>query len=89
MGYRWLHAKKRARHTSSCARSRPALPMLPCSVDEGVKGALSSISGWHGLNNPWVPGDDAGVDYIYVDLKRNVEKYTGWARKGALNHAAQ
>jgi hypothetical protein len=49
-------------------------------MDPGVKSQLSSIAGWHGLNNPWVPEDDADVDYVYVDLRRNPEKYTGGER---------
>lgn len=48
-------------------------------VDEGVRGNLNTIPGWAGLNNPWVPHDaaDAHLEYIYVDLQRNPEKYTG------------
>ncbi len=62
----------------TCILRAPHGP-IPCSrsMDPGVTTQLSTITGWHGLNNPWVPGDDAGVDYIYVDLRRNPEKYTG------------
>ncbi|KAF5834410.1 endoplasmic reticulum oxidoreductin 1 [Dunaliella salina] len=52
-------------------------------MDPNVTSQLSAITGWHGLNNPWVPGDDAGVDYIYVDLRRNPEKYTGYKGEDA------
>jgi hypothetical protein len=40
---------------------------------------MGAVKGWHGLNNPWVPEADpeGDSDYIYVDLPKNVEKYTG------------
>jgi hypothetical protein len=41
-----------------------------------VEAGLRSVVGWQGLNNPWVP-DVRESDYVYVDLQRNQEKYTG------------
>lgn len=46
-------------------------------MDEGVAAQLSSVPNWSGLNNPWVPGDDKDVEYIYVNLQLNPERYTG------------
>ena len=40
------------------------------SVDDAVAAQLSSsVPEWSGLNNPWVPSDDAGVEYITVNLQ--------------------
>jgi hypothetical protein len=35
------------------------------------------VPNWSGLNNPWVPEDDKDVEYIYVNLQLNPERYTG------------
>ncbi len=58
------------------------------SVDEGVRGALTSVTrGWRVLNNPWLPEDEEDVqEYAYVDLQLNVEKYTGETYTRGLRH---
>lgn len=47
-------------------------------VDRGTQQRLLNIRGWRGFNNPWVPVDDADVDYAYINLQQNIERYTGY-----------
>jgi len=63
--------------------SEPAPSGVDRSVDAGVRERLTSIGGWSGLHNPWVPEDDEGVDYVYVNLQINPEKYTGYKGEDA------
>lgn len=39
---------------------------------------LGQISNWRGFNNPWLPDDDQAVDFSYVNLVENPERYTGY-----------
>lgn len=39
---------------------------------------LLSIRGWRGFNNPWMPEADKDVDYSYINLLDNPERYTGY-----------
>ena len=39
---------------------------------------LLSIWGWRGFNNPWMPEADKDVDYSYINLLENPERYTGY-----------
>lgn len=47
-------------------------------VDPNVKTKLQGISGWRGINNPWMPEDDGDMDFAYINLLENVERYTGY-----------
>ena len=47
-------------------------------VEEGVQAQLRSIPAWRGLNNPWLPEEDAGQDFSYINLQANPERYTGY-----------
>ena len=47
-------------------------------VDEEVRARLVSIRGWRGLNNPWMHEDEHDVDYSYINLVANPERYTGY-----------
>jgi hypothetical protein len=47
------------------------------TVDPAVKQQLVNIRGWRGFNNPWMPADD-DVDYSYINLLKNPERYTGY-----------
>lgn len=42
-----------------------------------MKAKLLSVRDWKGYKNPWMP-DDNGVEYSYINLLRNVERYTGY-----------
>ncbi|PRW61602.1 endoplasmic reticulum oxidoreductin 1 [Chlorella sorokiniana] len=50
-----------------------------------VKANLLSVRDWRGYRNPWMPEGDDKVEYAYVNLLRNAERYTGY--KG--EHAAR
>ena len=41
------------------------------------------VRGWDGFNNPWVPDGDDEVDYVYVNLQLNPERYTGYKGEDA------
>jgi Endoplasmic Reticulum Oxidoreductin 1 (ERO1) len=40
--------------------------------------ALQALPGWKGLNNPWLPETDANVEFSYINLQVNPERYTGY-----------
>jgi len=47
-------------------------------VDPMVRNQLQGIQGWRGMNNPWMPEDDGDMDFAYINLLENVERYTGY-----------
>jgi Endoplasmic Reticulum Oxidoreductin 1 (ERO1) len=47
-------------------------------VDEGTRSRLLNIHGWRGFNNPWMPLDEEDVDFSYINLQQNPERYTGY-----------
>ena len=48
------------------------------TVEAGVRARLHSIADWRGLNNPWMPNDEEEVQYSYINLRQNPERYTGY-----------
>lgn len=42
-----------------------------------MKAKLMSVHDWKGYRNPWMP-DENGVEYSYINLLRNGERYTGY-----------
>ncbi|KAK9916428.1 hypothetical protein WJX75_002458 [Coccomyxa subellipsoidea] len=53
-------------------------------VDASTKEHLVSIRGWRGFNNPWMLEDEGDVEYSYINLLMNPERYTGY--KGEHAH---
>lgn len=47
-------------------------------MDASTKEHLVSIRGWRGFNNPWMHEDESDVDYSYINLLMNPERYTGY-----------
>ena len=47
-------------------------------VDASTKEHLVSIRGWRGFNNPWMLEDEGDVEYSYINLLMNPERYTGY-----------
>ena len=43
-----------------------------------MKEQLLNIPGWRGFNNPWMAEDDQDVDFSYINLVDNPERYTGY-----------
>lgn len=39
---------------------------------------LTAVSSWKGLDNPWLPEAEKDVDYLYINLSVNPERYTGY-----------
>ena len=53
-------------------------------MEGSVKAKLQAVRNWHGLNNPWVPADaEHDVEYEYINLRANPEKYTGYKGEDA------
>ena len=48
------------------------------TVEAKMRAALLSIPGWRGFNNPWMPDDEEDVEYSYINLQQNPERYTGY-----------
>ena len=48
---------------------------------------LGQISNWRGFNNPWLPDDDQAVDFSYVNLVENPERYTGYKVSWPQSHS--
>ena len=39
---------------------------------------LLTIPSWRGFNNPWMAEDDQDVEFSYINLADNPERYTGY-----------
>jgi Endoplasmic Reticulum Oxidoreductin 1 (ERO1) len=48
------------------------------SLSAQDKAELTSLKGWKGLDNPWLPMADSDVEYSYINLLVNPERYTGY-----------
>eukprot|EP00887_Chlorella_sp_A99_P007988 scaffold12.g7988.t1 len=48
------------------------------TLQPSMKARLLSVRDWRGYRNPWMPEGDEGVDYAYINLVRNEERYTGY-----------
>ena len=64
------------------------------SVDADTRARLAGIAGWRGFNNPWMPEDDGDLEFSYINLLKNPERYTGYkawppARARALAHSSK
>lgn len=44
---------------------------------------LLHLPAWRGFDNPWLPESDANVEYSYINLLVNPERYTGYAGEHA------
>lgn len=44
----------------------------------GAAERLLALQGWKGLDNPWLPELDADVEFSYINLLVNPERYTGY-----------
>lgn len=45
---------------------------------------LTALSSWKGLDNPWLPEAEKDVDYLYINLLVNPERYTGYTVRAIL-----
>ena len=48
------------------------------TVGPNMKEQLLNIPGWRGFDNPWMAEDDQDVDFSYINLVDNPERYTGY-----------
>ena len=48
------------------------------TVCANMKEQLLNIPVWRGFNNPWMAEDDQDVDFSYINLVDNPERYTGY-----------
>lgn len=54
------------------------------TVSPDMQQQLLNIPGWRGFNNPWMAEDDQDVDFSYINLVDNPERFTGY--KGEHAH---
>lgn len=52
------------------------------TVGVGMQEQLLNIPRWQGFNNPWMAEDDQDVDFSYINLVDNPERYTGYKVHG-------
>ena len=48
------------------------------TVSPDMQQQLLNIPGWRGFNNPWMAEDDQDVEFSYINLVDNPERYTGY-----------
>ena len=48
------------------------------TLSSAAEAQLLAAQGWRGLDNPWLPEADADVDFSYINLLVNPERYTGY-----------
>ena len=48
------------------------------TVGANMEEQLLNIPRWRGFNNPWMAEDDQDVDFSYINLVDNPERYTGY-----------
>ncbi|KAK9810482.1 hypothetical protein WJX72_011392 [[Myrmecia] bisecta] len=77
----WREQDKRACDDSAMAEAESVVNR---TLDPHTREQLIAIPGWRGLNNPWMPEDDKDLDFSYINLLQNPERYTGY--KGEHAH---
>ena len=48
------------------------------TVGAGMQQQLLNIPSWRGFNNPWMAEDDQDIEFSYINLIDNPERYTGY-----------
>jgi hypothetical protein len=49
------------------------------TLSQTAQAQILTLPGWKGLDNPWLPEADKNVEYSYINLLVNTERYTGYA----------
>jgi len=76
----WRDAEKAAENGDQTHESCASIQHesdLDRTIQPSIKAKLKSVRDWKGYKNPWMP-DDNGVEYSYINLIRNQERYTGY-----------
>lgn len=75
----WIKAEEEARgvKTPESCDGLQRESDLDRTITPSIKAKLASVSDWKGYRNPWMP-DENGVEYSYINLLRNGERYTGY-----------
>ena len=47
------------------------------TIQPEIKAKLLEVKDWKGYRNPWMP-EENGFEYVYVNLRANPERYTGY-----------
>ncbi|MEW5302373.1 MAG: hypothetical protein WDW36_005166 [Sanguina aurantia] len=68
--------------TAQCAAELDS--RVNSSVEPAIRSQLLALKGWRGINNPWMAEADDGEEYLYINLRVNPERYTGY--KGEHAH---
>lgn len=48
------------------------------ALEPEIERKLLNLPGWRGFNNPWMSEDESEKDYSYINLLKNIERYTGY-----------
>ena len=48
------------------------------TIGAGMQEQLLNIPSWQGFNNPWMAEDDQDIEFSYINLMDNAERYTGY-----------
>ncbi|KAL0055639.1 hypothetical protein WJX82_002716 [Trebouxia sp. C0006] len=54
------------------------------TVGAGMQEQLLNVPSWRGFNNPWMAEDEHDIEFSYINLMDNAERYTGY--KGEHAH---
>lgn len=57
------------------------------TIGANMKEQLLNIPSWRGFNNPWMAEDDQDVDFSYINLVDNPERFTGYKVASLLTFA--
>ena len=76
------HARMHVCHTLPCRASAEdpveAESAVKRTVSQDMHEQLLTIPSWRGFNNPWMAEDDQDVEFSYINLVDNPERYTGY-----------
>ena len=53
------------------------------TVGAGTQERLLNIPSWRGFHNPWMAEDDQDIEFSYINLVDNPERYTGYKVRAA------
>lgn len=48
------------------------------TVGAGMQEQLLNVPSWRGFNNPWMAEDEHDIEFSYINLMDNAERYTGY-----------
>ncbi len=56
------------------------------TVGAGMQEQLLNVPSWRGFNNPWMAEDEHDIEFSYINLMDNAERYTGYKVQHSCLH---